>query len=118
MSHQWVKVPGDPGDGEMTVAGPKGPIRLVVIDGVVRWPEELGKPHSSLKPGSPSPRAVEAYRQETLGRIAEQRRRLDEELASLEDASPESGSATPAAPPALTPSRKRAPSSRTRAVKR
>ena len=79
----WVKVPGTVGDGEMSIAGPDGPVRLPVTDGVVRWPEGMGKPHSSLKPASPSARAVEAYRQEALGCLEAERRRLDEELSAL-----------------------------------
>lgn len=103
---RWLTVQGLQGDSEMVVGTERGAVRLPVVDGAFLWPDELGKPHTSFHPASPSPRAHQVLREHERARLEAERTAVEARLAALDQEplpfEPEVRRPAPAAPDLLS----------------
>lgn len=98
----WVKHPTSDMDGEIVIAGPRGPIARKMVSGVFDWPDELPL-HNAYKPASAPAELILAQREADVERLRAEAAKFGLQLFAPDDS--ESGAEAPAADdvPAVKP---------------
>jgi hypothetical protein len=83
----WVKHPTMTGDGDISLATPKGAVVCPVVDGVFEWPDDLPRPNF-FQEAIPSERLVRMQREEAKRRVIEQAKALGLKVETDESEAP------------------------------